>query len=76
MIQDENPMENQEQNSESNENLQNSDSNNQFADNSPKYGFERSNSELIWLAQKVNEVRHELKQFIVGQDQMVELLMI
>jgi MoxR-like ATPase len=75
MTHDENPIENQDQNSDGIENPSNLDATNQFEDNSPKYGFERSNAELIWLAQKVNEVRHELKQFIVGQDQMIELLM-
>jgi MoxR-like ATPase len=39
------------------------------------YGFERQNQELIWVAQKVNQVRGELRKFIIGQEQMVELLM-
>lgn len=39
------------------------------------YGFERKNDDLIWVAQKVNQVRAELKKFIIGQEQMVELLM-
>jgi MoxR-like ATPase len=39
------------------------------------YGFERSNTDLIWVAQKVNHVRMELRKFIIGQEQMVELLM-
>jgi MoxR-like ATPase len=39
------------------------------------YGFERSNTDLIWVAQKVNHVRQELRKFIIGQEQMVELLM-
>ncbi|MES2588992.1 MAG: MoxR family ATPase [Bacteroidota bacterium] len=39
------------------------------------YGFERSNADLIWVSQKVNHVRQELKKFIIGQEQMIELLM-
>lgn len=39
------------------------------------YGFERSNEDLIWVAQKVNQVRLELAKFVIGQSQMVELLM-
>jgi len=39
------------------------------------YGFERSSEHMIWIAQKVNEVRGELSKFIIGQHQMVELLM-
>lgn len=42
---------------------------------SSSYGFERPNEDLIWVAQKVNQVRSELKKFIIGQEQMVELLM-
>jgi MoxR-like ATPase len=39
------------------------------------YGFERSNEDLIWVAQKVNQVRQEMSKFVIGQDEMVELLM-
>lgn len=39
------------------------------------YGFERQNSELVWVAQKVNEVRDELGKFVIGQHEMVELLL-
>lgn len=39
------------------------------------YGFERKNSELLWVAQKVNEVRNELAKYIIGQVEMVDLLM-
>ena len=39
------------------------------------FGFERQNSELIWVAQKVGEVRAELKKYIIGQTEMVDLLM-
>lgn len=40
-----------------------------------EYGFERKNSELLWVAQKVNEVRTELAKYIIGQVEMVDLLM-
>ncbi|MGV3631966.1 MAG: AAA family ATPase [Bacteroidota bacterium] len=39
------------------------------------YGFERRNDNLIWVTQKVNQVRSELRKFIIGQEQMVELMM-
>lgn len=39
------------------------------------YGFERQNAELLWVAQKVNDVRNELAKYIVGQLEMVDLLM-
>lgn len=39
------------------------------------YGFERNNHELVWVAQKVNEVRAELGKFVIGQNEMVELLL-
>lgn len=39
------------------------------------YGFERNNQELIWVAQKVNDVRGELAKFVIGQSEMVELLL-
>jgi len=39
------------------------------------YGFERSSENLIWVAQKVAEVRRELGKFVIGQAEMVELLM-
>jgi MoxR-like ATPase len=38
--------------------------------------FERSNADLVWIAQKVNHVRTELGKFVIGQEQMVDLLMI
>lgn len=40
-----------------------------------KFGFERESSELLWVAQKVNEVRNELAKYIIGQSEMVDLLM-
>jgi MoxR-like ATPase len=44
-------------------------------ENQPSYGFERSNADLIWVAQKVNQVRQELAKFIIGQEKMIELLL-
>lgn len=40
-----------------------------------KLPYEESNEELIWLAQKVNDIRNKLGDYIVGQEEMVELLM-
>lgn len=45
------------------------------SENTSSFSFERNNHELMWIAQKVNQVRAELKKFIIGQEQMVELLM-
>ena len=39
------------------------------------YGFERQNPELLWVAQKVSEVRNELAKYVIGQTEMVDLLM-
>lgn len=39
------------------------------------FGFERQNADLIWVASKVNNVRLELSKFVIGQHEMVELLM-
>ncbi len=39
------------------------------------YGFERNQKELLWVAQKVNDVRAVLAQFVIGQEQMVDLLL-
>ena len=44
-------------------------------DSATGFGFERQNSELLWVAQKVGEVRTELKKYIIGQTEMVDLLM-
>lgn len=41
----------------------------------PAYGFERQNPELAWVAQKVNEVRGEFAKYVIGQHEMVELLL-
>ena len=37
--------------------------------------FEERNEELVWLAQKVNQIRLKLGDYIIGQEEMVELLM-
>lgn len=42
---------------------------------SQSYGFERQNAELLWVAQKVSDVRTELSKFVIGQTQMVDLLL-
>ncbi len=39
------------------------------------FGFERQNPDLLWVAQKVNEVRAELSKYVIGQVEMVDLLM-
>lgn len=39
------------------------------------YGFERKNSEIIWVSQKVNELRREFSNYVIGQHEMVELLL-
>lgn len=39
------------------------------------YGFERENKELLWVAQKVNDVRGVLSNYVIGQSEMVDLLM-
>ena len=38
------------------------------------YGFERQNPDLVWVASKVNDVRLELARFVIGQHNMVELM--
>jgi len=45
------------------------------APTSASYGFERQNADLLWVAQKVSEVRGELAKYVIGQTQMVDLLM-
>lgn len=39
------------------------------------YGFERENAELLGVAQKVGEVRTELAKYVIGQVEMVDLLL-
>lgn len=38
------------------------------------FGLDRENQDLIWVAEKVNQVRDELARFIIGQHETVELL--
>lgn len=40
-----------------------------------EFGFERPNDDLIWVADKVNHVRNQLSKYVIGQTQMVDLLM-
>lgn len=35
----------------------------------------RDQSELIWVAQKVNRVREEMRKYVIGQGEMIELLL-
>jgi MoxR-like ATPase len=37
--------------------------------------FARTNEDLIWLAGKVNEMRVQTSQYIIGQEEMTELLL-
>ena len=39
------------------------------------FGFERENKELLWVSQKVSDVRTELGKYVIGQAQMVDLLL-
>lgn len=39
------------------------------------YGFERDNSQIIWISQKVNELRREFSKYVIGQHEMVELML-
>lgn len=43
--------------------------------NGSNFGFERENKELLWVAQKVNDVRQVLSTYVIGQLEMVDLLM-
>jgi len=42
----------------------------------PNYGFERQNNDLIWVANKVNQVRSEMAKYVIGQTEMVDLLLV
>lgn len=42
----------------------------------PNYGFERQNKDLIWVANKVNQVRSEMAKYVIGQTEMVDLLLV
>jgi MoxR-like ATPase len=46
-----------------------------IASGASSYAFERQNEELIWVASKVNNVRIELAKFVIGQHDMVELML-
>ena len=39
------------------------------------FGFERSNQELLAVSGKVSEIRQELGKYVIGQTQMVDLLL-
>lgn len=39
------------------------------------YSFERRNEDLVWVAAKVNNVRQEMSRYVIGQHEMVELLL-
>lgn len=39
------------------------------------FGFERENKTTIWVSQKVNDVRGVLSQYVIGQHEMVDLLL-
>lgn len=45
------------------------------AQKTDSFGFERENAELLWIAQKVGEVRGELANYVIGQIEMVDLLL-
>ena len=40
-----------------------------------KLSFERNNSELVWVAQKVSELRAEIAKHVIGQEHIVELIL-
>lgn len=40
-----------------------------------KMPYEEENKELIWLSQKVNDIRSKMSDYIIGQNEMVDLLM-
>jgi MoxR-like ATPase len=46
-----------------------------IASGASSYSFERQNEDLIWVASKVNNVRVELAKFVIGQHDMVELML-
>lgn len=52
-----------------------SESENTSKESSGQFGFERQNSDLTWVAQKVNEVRREMGNFVIGQHELIELLL-
>lgn len=36
---------------------------------------QRDQSELLWVAEKVNRVREEMRKYVIGQSEMIELLL-
>lgn len=40
-----------------------------------KMPYDEENEEMIWLSQRVNEIRGKMGDFIIGQKEMVDLLM-
>lgn len=40
-----------------------------------QFGFERENQNLLWIAQKANEIRSTLGGYVIGQQQLVDLLL-
>jgi MoxR-like ATPase len=36
---------------------------------------QRDQTELIWVAQKVNRVREDMRKYVIGQNEMIELLL-
>jgi len=57
------------------ENFSENQSNDTSTSSQENLSFERSNFDLIWVSDKINKVRDELSQFIVGQHEIVELLL-
>ncbi len=55
----------------------NDDSNKTSSKENPleKMPYEKENKEMIWLSQRVNEIRMKMGEFIIGQKEMVDLLM-
>ena len=62
------------ENLENMENLSSQEQNQNPAPQENSFGLSRENQDLIWVADKVNQVREELARFIIGQHETVELL--
>jgi MoxR-like ATPase len=62
------------ENLENMENLSSQEQNQNPAPQENSFGLNRENQDLIWVADKVNQVREELARFIIGQHETVELL--
>lgn len=41
----------------------------------PSAFVQRDQSELLWVAEKVNRVREEMRKYVIGQAEMIELLL-